>query len=272
MDKLNFITAGIPTVSAEYKTACDTLRELNLDGMELEFVHGVRMNTQTQDLLKNTKQDLIFTAHSPFYINLNAKEEEKIKASIERIIETAKITYSLGGYSIVYHAGFYLGQSKEDTYNKIRKCHEVIFKTLEEENNKIWLRPETTGKRSQWGDLDEIISLSKEFKQVLPCIDFSHIHARTNGAFNTYDEFCTIFEKIGSNLGQEALDNFHAHIAGIAYSDKGEKHHLILEESDMNYKDLLKAFKKFNVKGVIVCESPNIEVDCKILKEYFESL
>ena len=95
MDKLNFITAGIPTVSAEYKTACDTLRELNLDGMELEFVHGVRMNTQTQDLLKNTKQDLIFTAHSPFYINLNAKEEEKIKASIERIIETAKITYSL---------------------------------------------------------------------------------------------------------------------------------------------------------------------------------
>ena len=34
----------------------------------------------------------------------------------------------------------------------------------------------------------------------------------------------------------------------------------------------LKALKTFNIKGVLVCESPNIEVDCKILKEYYQSL
>ena len=89
---------------------------------------------------------------------------------------------------------------------------------------------------------------------------------------NTYDEFCTIFEKIGNELGQTALDNFHAHIAGIEYGPKGEKKHLNLEESDFNYKDLLKAFKKFDVKGAVVCESPNIEDDAKLLKEYYLSL
>ena len=68
------------------------------------------------------------------------------------------------------------------------------------------------------------------------------------------------------------MKNFHAHLAGIEYSAKGEKRHLILEESDMNYKDLLKAFKEFDVKGVIVCESPNIEADAKILKDYYMSL
>ena len=40
----------------------------------------------------------------------------------------------------------------------------------------------------------------------------------------------------------------------------------------MNYKDLLKAFKKFDVKGVLVCESPNIEGDAQLLKAYYESL
>ena len=90
--------------------------------------------------------------------------------------------------------------------------------------------------------------------------------------WNTYDEFASIFEQIGNELGQVALDNFHAHIAGIEYSAKGEKKHLNLEESDFNYKDLLKAFKDFGVKGAVVCESPNIEDDAKLLKDYYLSL
>lgn len=40
----------------------------------------------------------------------------------------------------------------------------------------------------------------------------------------------------------------------------------------MNYKDLLKALKDFSVKGAVVCESPNIETDAQILKEYYLSL
>ena len=119
---------------------------------------------------------------------------------------------------------------------------------------------------------DEIINLSKEFETVLPCVDFSHIHARYNGFWNTYDEFCSIFVKIGKELGQVALDNFHAHVAGIEYSAKGEKKHLNLVESDFNYKDLLRAFKSFNIKGAVVCESPNIEEDAKLMKEYYLSL
>ena len=86
------------------------------------------------------------------------------------------------------------------------------------------------------------------------------------------DDFCNIFEKIGNKLGDVALKNFHAHVAGIEYTNKGEKKHLILEESDMNYKDLLKVFKEFNVKGALVCESPNIETDTQLLKNYYLSL
>ena len=143
---------------------------------------------------------------------------------------------------------------------------------LENENIDVWIRPETTGKATQWGDLDEIIRLSKDFEQVLPCVDFSHLHARSVGEYNTYDEFSKILEKIGTEIGQYALENFHGHLAGIEYTSKGEKQHLNLENSDMNYKDLIKAMKKFGVKGALVCESPNIEDDCKLLKDYYMSL
>jgi deoxyribonuclease-4 len=248
------------------------LRDLKLDGMELEFVHGVRMAEENRRILMEEKENLIFTAHAPYYINLNAKEKEKVDASVERILDTARAASALGGWSIVFHAGFYLGQEKEIVFENILKQHEIISDVLKKEKNKIWVRPETTGKGTQWGDLDEVLNMCKNFDNFLPCIDFSHIHARSGGEFNTYDDFCAILEKTANVLGDRALENFHAHVAGIAYSQKGEKHHLVLDESDMNYKDLMRAFKKFNIKGVVICESPNIEVDCRILKDFYLSL
>ncbi|MBQ4113939.1 TIM barrel protein [bacterium] len=276
MDKLYFLTAGVPLRAGTkgYQKGFEIHDEMGLDGLELEFVHGVRISDKSKEAVSSAIKDSgkIITAHAPFYVNLNAREEEKVEASAQRIIETAQVTNELGGYSITFHAGFYLNQDAETVYGKIREQIKIITDDLAKVGNKIWIRPETTGKATQWGDLSEIIRLSKEFETVLPCVDFSHIHARYNGFWNTYDEFASIFEQIGNELGQVALDNFHAHIAGIEYSAKGEKKHLNLEESDFNYKDLLKAFKAFDVKGVIVCESPNIEDDAKLLKDYYLGL
>ncbi len=271
MDKLHFLTAGIPSNAKDYTNAFEKLDEMNLDGLEVEFVHGVRYSEKTKNAILNRNNKLI-THHGPYYINLNAKEEDKIEASIKRVLDTARAGADLGAYSITYHAAFYLGGSEEELLKTMIERHKVIVETLQAENINIWVRPETTGKKSQWGTLDEIINLSKHFSQILPCIDFAHIHARENGEFNTYDEFCKILEKLGNELGDIALNNFHGHVAGIEYSSKGEKKHLIFEESDFNYKDLLKAMKKFDIKGALVCESPNIEVDTKILKDFWESL
>ncbi len=272
MDKLYFLTAGVPLKAGTkgYGRGFEILDEMGLDGLELEFVHGVRISDKSRDAVSEAKK--IITAHAPFYVNLNAREEDKVEASVQRIIETAVTAEELGGYSITFHAGFYLGQEPELVYQNIKKQISVITEALNKNGNKIWIRPETTGKATQWGDLEEIIRLSKEFETVLPCVDFSHLHARYNGIVNTYDEFAAIFEKIGNELGQNALDNIHAHIAGIEYTAKGEKKHLNLVESDFNYKDLLKAFKMFNIKGAVVCESPNIEDDAKLLKDYYLSL
>ncbi len=276
MNKLNFLTPGLPMASEGkgYNEGLKIIKEMDLDGMEVEFVHGVKMNEQTQKFVKEFTQtnNLTITCHGPFYINLNSLEEDKIEASIQRILETARVGKNIGAYSITFHAAFYMKKNPEEVYKTVYKSMEQICSILENEGNSVWIRPETTGKGTQWGTFEEIVKLSKEFKYVLPCIDFSHIHARYNGIYNTYDEFSNILEYMGRELGNDVFENFHAHLAGIEYGAKGEKNHLIFEESDMNYKDLLKAFKKFDVKGALVCESPNIETDTKLLKDYYMSL
>ena len=276
MDKLHFLTAGLPLASANkgYEEGIRILKEMNLDGLELEFVHGVRIKDESKNFLRSLtdKGELVLSAHAPFYVNLNSKEEEKIEASIQRIIETAVTAKDAGAYSITFHAAFYMGKSQEEVYQTVKNGISKITEELSKQNNKIWIRPETTGKMTQWGNLEEIVRLSKEFETVLPCIDFSHLHARYNGIFNTYDEFSQMLDYVGNELGANAIDNMHIHVAGIAYTAKGERNHLIFSESDMNYQDLLKALKNHNAKGIVICESPNIETDTKILKDFYESL
>ncbi len=274
VDKLNFLTAGLPLVSdgKGYKKGLAAIDELNLDGLEVEFVHGVRMTDVNQNLVSEFAKNHVVTCHGPYYINLNSKEEEKIEASVQRIIETARMGQNIGAYSITYHAAFYMGGSVQDVYNTVYKSTEKIMQVLDSEGINIFVRPETTGKGTQWGTLEEIVKLSKEFKNVMPCIDFAHIHARNNGIYNTYDEFSKMLEFYANELGNNSLQDMHMHLAGIEYGAKGEKNHLILEESDMNYKDLLKVLKNFDVKGALVCESPNIESDTKLLKDYWLSL
>ena len=275
-DKLNFLTAGMPlrTGKGSYPEAFDIIEEMGLDGLELEFVHGVRMNPETREKVKTIRaeKNLVLTAHAPFYINLNSKEEDKVEASAARIVETAAVAGEVGAFSITFHAAYYMGKDKDTVFNQVKTQIVNINKIIAKENINLWIRPETTGKPTQWGDLDEIINLSKEFENVLPCIDFSHLHARSAGEYNTYNEFSQIFEKLGKELGDYAINNFHGHLAGIDYGAKGEKKHLNLEESDMNYKDLLKVIKEFGVKGALVCESPNIEDDAALLKQYYQTL
>lgn len=273
MEKLLFGTAGMPasTEPRIYEQALPQVIKLGLGCMELEFVHGVSMNTKTRDIVKNLASSLglVLSAHGPYYINLNAQEHDKVKASVKRILDTARVTHYCGGYSIVFHAAFYMGKDKESVYKIVKTRLTEIIETLKSENIKIWVRPELTGKETQWGTLDELIQLSREVEMVLPCIDFAHLHARTAGQYNTYDEFARVFERIGNEIGEYALQNFHAHIAGINYGPKGEKNHLILKDSDLNYKDLMRALRDFNVKGVIICESPNLEEDALLLQNEY---
>ena len=210
------------------------------------------------------------TAHAPYFINLNAREPEKIRASQDRLLQTARIGSICGAESIVFHAAYYLGDPPDKAYDNTRKHLEEVIHQLKRENNRVWIRPEIMGKPSQFATLEEVLNLSIELERVAPCIDFAHWHAR-GGAFNSYPEFASILQQVKERLGTTALDNMHIHVSGIAYGKKGEIKHLNLKESDFHYSELLKALKDYNAKGMVICESPNLEEDALLLQETYNT-
>ena len=275
MAGLLFGTAGIPH-SAKSKTTIDGIEriaELGLGCMELEFVQGVKMSEAGARLVADTatKEGIKLSTHAPYFINFNAHEPEKIRASQDRVLQTARIAALCGAESVTFHAAFYLGDPPEKAYSTVKKYLAETLNQLKRENNRVWIRPEVVGKLSQFGSLEEILNLSTEMEGLAPCIDFAHWHAR-NGRFNSYPEFTSILLQVKERLGRAALDDMHIHVSGIAYGKKGEIKHLNLKESDFQYTELLKALNDYDATGIVICESPNLEEDALLLQATYKEI
>jgi len=246
------------------------IRELGLDCMELAFVRRVSMGEKAAAKVREmaTREKVSLSVHAPYYVNLNSPEKEKVEASRQRILAAARVGWLCGARNIVFHPAFYHNDDPKVVMQRVKTHLEELAAILREEGVDVVLRPETTGKPTQFGSLEEIIALSKEIEGVAPCVDFAHIHART-GAYNSYEEFASILELIKRELGPEALADMHIHISGIEYGPKGEREHLNLRNSDLRYVELLQALKDYGVKGLAICESPNLEEDALLLKETY---
>jgi len=212
------------------------------------------------------------TVHAPYYINLASPDKSKSEASANRIYQSAVVGKAAGAWSVCFHAAYYMGRESEEVYRIVKEALKGIVRRLQDEGVEIWIRPETTGAPTEFGTLEELIRLSSEVEMVLPVVDFAHLHARSNGLYNSYEEFCSVLDLIEERLGREALENMHIHVSGIEYGEKGEVRHLNLGESDFNYADLMRALKDYGVKGVLICESPNLEEDALLLKHTYEGL
>jgi len=121
----------------------------------------------------------------------------------------------------------------------------------------VVLCPETTGKKSQFGSLDELVKLSKETGCGV-CVDFAHLLARDGKV--DYDD---VLKKI------KDVKEITGHFSGIEYSEKGERRHILTNEKDIE--KLLKALKKHKINIAIINESPDPFGDAVKSKKILEN-
>ncbi len=244
------------------------LAELGLHGLELGWVRSVRVSEKTCLKIKETaeEQGVAISVHAPYFINLNADDEEWPK-SRQRLMDAAHYGFLAGATDIVFHPGSYFERPPEEVLPIAIQRLEGCIDELRATDNTVVLSPETMGKSAMLGSLEDTIAMSQAITGVKPCIDAAHLHARPgDGSINSFDEWAKILENYGSALGDKSLKDLHIHISGIEYGEKGEKEHLPLEESDLDYRSFFKALDEFDCQGRILCESPILEDDALISK------
>mgnify|MGYP005845858253 FL=1 len=278
MSQFRFGTVGSP-ISTPKKPggsvgAVQQTCVLGLSALELGWVQSVRVSEETCRQIQSVaaQLDVAISVHAPYFINLNADEDEWPK-SRQRLMNAAYYGFLAGATDIVFHPGSYFNQPPHQVREKAIQRLAGCIEELKANQIHVRLRPETMGKSAMLGSLDDTLIISQNLDDVEPCLDFAHLHARAgNGSMNTKEEWLQVLKDYQNALGTQALQRLHIHLSGIEYGPKGEKNHLPLRESDFALRELFIALKEINCSGRILCESPIMEEDALYMKEVWEEL
>jgi deoxyribonuclease IV len=254
--------------------AISQIHTLGLNAMELGWVQSVRVSEETCRSIQTAASaaDVALSVHAPYFINLNADDEEWPK-SRQRLMDAAYYGWLAGATDIIFHPGSYFGLPAQDVLPKAIDRLKGCLDELERKGVQVTLRPETMGKSAMLGSLEDTFEMSKAVSSVLPCMDFAHLHARPgDGSVNSFSEWNALLDTYAKNLGDPALKKMHIHLSGIEYSLKGERKHLPIRESDLKINELFKALGEHHCAGRIVCESPILEEDAIYMRDLWKEI
>ena len=270
--EVRFGPAGRPIgYKGKTEQVCDYIKEIGLDAFEYQATYGVKISKQSGLKLRDNaeKNDILVSMHAPYYINLCSQKEETIEKSIMRLVQSASAAEWLNAYRIVFHMGFYTKYSPQEAMKKCKKAIEDLLEKCESAGIKNYtFAPETTGKKSQFGSLEELINICQSFDNFAPTVDFAHMHARSGGSINSKEDYAKIFDKIEAELG---LSTLHSHFTKIEYTDAGERRHHVL--ADENYgpplTPLLELISENDYNVTMICETPLLAIDALQMKKEF---
>ena len=244
-------------------------KSIGLTAFELGWVQSVRVSEETCAVIKaaSSEQDVAVSVHAPYFINLNANDDEWPK-SRKRLMDAAHYGNLAGATDIIFHPGSYFEHPPAEVLKvaipRLKGCVDELRKA----GNPVIIRPETMGKSAMLGSLEDTLEMAKSIEGVLPCMDFAHLHARPgDGTINTFEEWSALLDAYQKAVGKAALKRLHIHLSGIEYGPKGEKNHLKLAEADLDLKALFRALHDHGCAGRILCESPAMEEDALNMKK-----
>jgi len=276
---LHFGPAGRPI---DYKGPMERVPEflasIGLDAFEYEAVRGVRIREEKARLLGEAAREhgIIMSMHAPYYINLASPDHNIVKRSIERIVEAMIAAEWMGAYAVVIHTGYYKGNtSRKSALEKAIQNYRIVLESLPSWVKTPDLSPELMGKQSQIGDIDELIQICSALERCRPTVDWAHLYARYQGKHvQTIDDVIRVVEAFERELGTRAVDPLHTHFSKIEYGKGGEREHHTLGEEGYGpeWETVCRAYHEVGVHAVIISESPILEKDAIVMRDFCEGI
>ncbi|MGQ9565026.1 MAG: TIM barrel protein [Candidatus Bathyarchaeales archaeon] len=245
------------------------LRAEGLDALEYQasrWGQKPQMKRENAEKLgQNAREnDVWLGMHGSYFINLIGNKVVT-EASKRRLLACAIAAQWMKACCVVFHPGFYMNRSSREALDDLIKVMNQVVEIMRSRGMKVKLAPETTGRFSQLGSLEEVLTICEKVEQTEPVIDWAHVHARTHGGLKTDNDFAKIIDKIETRLGTDVAKNLHCHFTRMEFSKKGEVRHHVLGETAYGpeFRDFARVIVEIGLTPIIICESPLLDVDAK---------
>ena len=127
----------------------------------------------------------------------------------------------------------------------------------------IHLCPETMGKYSQIGDLQETLDFCLLDERLIPCVDFAHLHALAGGGLQGEEDFARVLDTVERTLGEGRARPMHMHFSTIEFTPAGEKRHRTFAEEKYGprFEHLAPLLQARGYCGTVICECAGTQAD-----------
>ena len=114
-----FGVAGVPTnYKGKFKDLFSWLRDKKLNAYEIQCVYGFKISDRNKEIIKKEqKNNMYFSIHAPYYINLGSLNEPVVARSKENMKQGIELAKSIGVNRIIFHPGG--GHNNTDDGRKI---------------------------------------------------------------------------------------------------------------------------------------------------------
>ncbi len=253
-------------------------KERGIDVFEYSFGKGINLSDKTAEFIGKAfaEAGVEMTVHAPYYINFSNPDPEMIGKSILYVLNSLKKATILGGNRVVVHPATQGKVSREIALEVAQNNLKILASELEQVTGgdcKVCL--ETMGKLSQIGDEREIADFCTLSPYFIPCIDFGHLNARSQGLLRKKDDFLHVFDVFLEKLPFEKVKYTHIHFSKIMYGSKGEIKHLTFEDTEYGpeFEPLGEAIFQLGLEPYIICESDGTQAeDTVAMKKTYKNL
>ncbi len=253
-DEGNYLPVGIDTPLEEEDILLELFWNLATSYIELK-----KLGELAKEL------DVKLSLHTPYYMDL-VSNGELTEKSMNYIVWGGLLAHEMGATYVVNHVGLYGELSKAQAMKNVV----ANVKKLKARYKELKLKPklgfETSGKQVIFGSLDEIITLAKKVKGILPVANFAHIHARTNGSLKEQKKFEEVFEK----LAPFWKDEYYVHFAGVFYENGNETAIAPIKKGDLKFETLANVILNHEYNITVISSSPLLEHDASYMRVIME--
>ncbi len=242
------------------------LRELGLDCYEYQCGRGVNLGEDTARRIgaAAAEHGIQMSLHSPYFINLSSREPERVEKNLRYIAESCRAIDWMGGDRVVVHCGGLTGMTRQEALeNTVANLAQALQMLEDQGLAHIRLCIETMGKLNVLGDAEEVFAICRSDAQLLPCIDYGHLNARTQGGMNSREAMRALLDRMAAVLGEERAAAHHAHFSKIEYSKGGEVKHLTFEDAEYGpeFAPLAEELALRGWSPRIICESAGTQAE-----------
>jgi deoxyribonuclease-4 len=240
------------------------LQAMGLNAYEYQAGRGVRIRESlAADLGKQAREHQVaLSLHAPYYINLGNPDPAKREKSKDHLFRSLEAARWMEAGRVVFHPGSVGEDGRETAWQTAMEAmEEVIEEARRQDFDPSILSPETMGKGSQLGNIQEVCDMCRTFA-LIPTVDFAHLHAVSQGGLLDTAGVTEVLQTLQDRLGFAALKGIHVHFSTIEFTRAGERrHHNMDEDYGPDFRLVASVAVKMGLEPTFICESADKQVE-----------